>query len=163
MTTEIKFLTSPQFMMALDALAECIKTSKGIICLGDYWGKTRYTTPAILECERQMLANVDFLRQAAGSVADLGLMKKVVGQSPDMTDEQRRAVEHLTRAPRPHPVTRRPGWNRKDQHDLEGLQQDLEEARQACYWSRSYRESSHRTGRSHRHSNRYHPLASGRL
>ena len=28
--------------MVLDALAECIKTSKGIICLGDYRGKTRY-------------------------------------------------------------------------------------------------------------------------
>ena len=85
--------------MALDALAECIKTSKEIICLGNYWGERRYTTPAILKCERQMLANVDSLRQAAGSIADLGLVNKVVSQSPDMTDEQRRAVEHLTRAP----------------------------------------------------------------
>ena len=85
--------------MVLDALAEYIKAGKKIIPLGTYDCEKRYTTPAILQRERRMLANVDSLRFASGLVADLGLVKKVVGQFPQMNDEQRRAVEHLTRAP----------------------------------------------------------------
>lgn len=85
--------------MVLDALAEYIKAGEKVVSLGIHNGEKRYTTPEILQRERRMLSHVDALRSATGSVADLGLVKRIVGQFPNMKDEQRQAVEHLTRAP----------------------------------------------------------------
>jgi conjugative relaxase-like TrwC/TraI family protein len=85
--------------MILEGVDKLIKDNEKLVCLGEYYGETRFTTRKILKREKQLLANTKALRHAKGPIADLKLIKKVLAKYPKMNEEQRRAVEHLTRSP----------------------------------------------------------------
>jgi conjugative relaxase-like TrwC/TraI family protein len=84
--------------MVLDGLAELMKTSDEIISLGIHNRQQRYTTKKILERERRLLTNCKHLRNASGPILHSKIVRRVLSKYR-LTEEQRRAVEHLIRSP----------------------------------------------------------------
>ena len=82
----------------LQALAEHLKESDEIIALPSDGEDQRYTTKTIREQERRLFGNTKRLRDTAGLIVDLKTVKRVLAKYR-LTEEQRRAVEHLVRSP----------------------------------------------------------------
>ena len=81
-----------------------LRTSSHVICLGEWEGEVRYTTPQVLDLERKLLGLIE---QSQGDRRHT-VSKRWVGdavwwlgndQGITLSEEQQRAVEHLTRAP----------------------------------------------------------------
>ena len=82
----------------LKALAKHLKESDEIIALPSDGEDQRYTTKTIREQERRLFGNSRRLRDTAGLIVDLKTVKRVLARYR-LTEEQRRAVEHLVRSP----------------------------------------------------------------
>lgn len=82
----------------LEALAKHLNESDEIVPIPSNSEEPRYTTKRIRERERRLLVNVDLLRNMSGLIVDLKIVKRVLARYR-LTEEQRRAVEHLVRSP----------------------------------------------------------------
>jgi ATP-dependent exoDNAse (exonuclease V) alpha subunit len=67
--------------------------------LGSWRGNERFATESMLQRERELLTWVDQSRGDPRHCVQQQTLAKVLDGQPQLRDEQRRAVEHLTRAP----------------------------------------------------------------
>jgi conjugative relaxase-like TrwC/TraI family protein len=75
-----------------------LNDSKEIICLGHSRGEKRYTTQAVLDAEKALIRSADRLNENhAHGVKDRIISKAISRAEKPMTEEQKKAVEHLTR------------------------------------------------------------------